>query len=100
MFSHYVVMELVEKMSDIAELFTELMFGEGCWLGLILIVAIITLTSAKSRIANIAFIPISVFIGILYFDNIEANNNFMWAGIIMFVVALLLGYKAISESRG
>lgn len=86
-------------MSEITELFTELLFGEGCWFGLILIVAIITLASAKSRIANIAFIPISVFIGILYFDNVDVSSNFMWAGIIMFIVASLLIFNAVQDVR-
>jgi len=88
----------IREMSEIELVFRELLFGEGCWIGLIIIIAIIALTSEKSKIANIVFIPISVFIGILYFDNIADNDIFLWAGIIMFIVSALLIYHAISES--
>lgn len=73
---------------EFTEFFNELLFGTGAWLGLILIVAIIALVTAKEKLTGGIFLPIAIFIGIEYFMNVPSNSNFMWAGIIMFVMAI------------
>lgn len=73
---------------EFQEFFHELLFGTGSWLGLLLIIAIIMLVTAKEKLTAVFFLPITVFIGIEYFANVSADSNFMWAGIIMFVLSI------------
>lgn len=91
------VMELKKKMSGIDDVFNALLFGSGSWLGLIIIVSIIVTVAllSKNRVANIIFAIISIFMGIEYFTHVSASSNFMWSGIVMFVLAVFLGYGAI-----
>jgi len=84
-------------MSEITELFNELLFGSGAWLGLILIVGIIISVAllSKNRVANLIFAIISLFMGIEYFSHVTTSSNFMWSGIIMFILTIFLVYGAI-----
>lgn len=86
-------------MSGIEDVFKELLFGSGAWLGLIIILVLIIGASERSKYAGACFIPVSLFIGIMYFDNVAVNENFMWAGVIMFIATILITYMTIGKFR-
>lgn len=78
-------------MNPAEEFFNELMYGQyGAWFGFVLIVAIIVLVSAKTKIGGIAMLPIGLFIGIEYMNNVATNSNFFWSGIIMLILCPIL----------
>ena len=81
---------LVIQLSEVTEFFTELMFGEGKWIGLILILSIIILVSAKNKYASILFLPIMIFLGIEYANNVSASSDFYWSVIICFITSVFL----------
>lgn len=77
-------------MAEAQEFFTELMFGSGAWLGLLLIVAIMVLVTAKTKIGGLPMLIIGIFMGIEYFNNVSVSSNFFWSAIIMFLISPLL----------
>jgi len=74
----------------IEEIFNELFFGSGGWLGLLLLLTIIVLLGMKSKVLAVFFIPLSIFLGITYLQNVDPSNNLMWGGILMFLATILL----------
>lgn len=86
-------------MSAIEEVFNELLFGSGAWLGLIIILVLLFGGTKANKYLGVAFIPVSLFLGIMYFDNVSTSENFMWAGVIMFISTILLVYNTSVEFR-
>ena len=84
-------------MSDVTEFFTELLFGTGAWLGLLLILSIIFLVSLKDKMANYIFIPLTIFMGIMYLSNIAEDSNFMYASILMFTTTFILMIRVVKK---
>lgn len=88
-------------MADVwTDLFDTLLFGNGCWIGLIIIISIIILVTTKVKESSFLFLPISVFLAIQYYDNVGINSDFMWASIVMwFMVAwcLIVGAIGVKE---
>jgi len=83
------------------EFFQELLFGSGAWIGLILIIAIMLLVSAKTKMGGIFMCIICIFLGLEYFSNVATSSNFMWSAIIMFITGAMLalqsGYRVVKE---
>lgn len=73
---------------EFKEFFEELFFGSGSWLGLIIIIAIIVLVTAKEKFSGVIFLPITVLLSIHYFQNVSASNDFMWSGVLMLIVTI------------
>jgi len=67
---------------DFIEFFTELLFGSGAWLGLIIILSLILLVVTAVKYSSVVFTPILIFLGILYLENLAADNNFLYAVLI------------------
>jgi len=82
-------------MNEAQEFFQELMFGSGAWLGLILILGLMILITYKVKEAGFAFLLISIFLGIEYFNNVSASSNFFWSGIIMFLFGAMLAVSSV-----
>ena len=83
-------------MSEASEIFTELLFGTGAWIGAILILAILVLTAYKNRILCIFNSVISVMLSFMYFENVSGNNDLMWMAVIFLVTPLFLLFRAIT----
>jgi hypothetical protein len=73
---------------EFQEFFTELLFGTGAWLGIILIVSVIVLVTFKEKLSAGIFLPICIFLGIQYFNSVPSNSNLIWGAILMFVMAV------------
>lgn len=82
-----------------ADLFNELLFGAGAWIGLSILVALSIVIAEFTKYGGLIFIIIDLFLGIEYLTNVSVNSNFMWSGIIMFLVAILVAYITIDGLR-
>ena len=81
------------------EAFEALFFGSGAWLGILLFVTVVFLLSALNKWANVLCIPLSIFIGIWYLDNLEVSNNMMWGAICMLLSPVFLTVM-LAEKKG
>lgn len=79
--------------SEIAEVFNELLFGSGFWLGLIFILAVAIGISYKYKYSGILFEVVLFFMGIEYYDNIAVDDNKMWGVILCFLGMIFLIVK-------
>lgn len=75
----------------------ELLFGEGFWLGLILIEALLfVITSIVSAFGFLAGI-MSILMFVVYYQNIPANTFEYWGVIFMGVSSILYFYMALKD---
>ncbi len=87
-------------MSEITDLFNELLFGAGAWLGLPIIIALAFIVSSQYKHASLPFIVFFLFLGIENLTRITNESMNAWFALICWVVAGLLGvlyYKALSK---
>jgi len=84
-------------MSSISDVFTELLYGEGIWFGLLILLAIIIGISAKTKYGGLFCLPITVFLGIDYLGQGETYH--LWGAIIMFITSVFLILN-IAKQRG
>lgn len=75
-------------MSTIAEVFEELFYGSGIWLGLLLIVVLVSAVSMKNRYGAVLCIPITLFFGLDYLANGAGTQ--LWGGVVMFFTTIFL----------
>lgn len=72
-------------MSAIEATFTELFFGSGSWLGILLLLAIITALALKAKYMAVLMLPVCIFLGIDYL-----TNELFWNAIIMFLTTMFI----------
>jgi hypothetical protein len=87
-------------MSEISDLFTELLYGSGAWIGAILISAIILLVTSRVKYSGAVFMPITIFMGMQYLNTVSTNNNLMWMGILMFIMSIYSLGMLIKDVKG
>ena len=75
---------------EIAELFTEFLFGEGAMLGLIVILVLLLFLVLGIKYGSIVTIPISCILIVLYWENIASSSIAMWNTIILFFGIILM----------
>jgi len=72
-------------MSEVQIAFDELFFGSGMFLGLVLYMAIIGLSSIKVKYLGVLYLPISLLLSIEYLNRGSESNNCFWGAIIMLI---------------
>jgi len=88
------------KMSAISDVFNELLFGSGAWIGLIIVLVLCFGASyGLKHGSGIVFAIILVFLGIEYLNHVSVDSNFMWSVVICFISACFVTYQAITELR-
>ncbi len=85
--------------SEVAAAFNELFYGSGAWLGILILELIIISGSLKSKWASVLFLPITVFMGIDYLDNVTVNTNQVWLAVIMFFTAIFLVFNLVHGDK-
>jgi len=76
---------------EIVELFTELLYGSGAMIGVMIILVLLLFIVGTIKYGSIVAIPISCIMIVLYWDNIPSYSIAMWNTIIMFLgMALML----------
>lgn len=84
-------------MTDPYPFFEQLLFGDGFWLGLLLILAIIFFVSYKVRYVGGLFAIALIFIAIEYNNALSASSNRMWAMVICFVAVIFLITMVVAQ---
>lgn len=67
------------------DFFNELFFGQGAWLGLIIILGIMFLIAIKVKYFGLIAFVATLFLGIQYFNEVSTSSNLMWCGVLCFV---------------
>jgi hypothetical protein len=80
----------------ISVVFSELFYGSGSWLGLLLYLSIIIGLMRVSKEASLIMLPVSVFLAIDYFG----RAGFVWYGIIMTCVCIFIVLSIMGNKKG
>lgn len=67
---------------EFQEFFEELLYGSGAWLGLILILSIVLIVSLKVKYSSALFVPIMIFLGLFYLENVSESADFIYSVFI------------------
>lgn len=98
LYFHRLHYRLVVGLSEIETLFNELFFGAvGGWLGFILVASIMLLIAVKVKYSGFLFVIVSIFLGFLVFQNVGANQNLLWCGIMYFLLPIFLVMLTIKK---
>lgn len=81
-------------MSDVEQAFTELFYGSGSWLGLLLLLAIIMVLATSKKYLGLVMIPVTVFLGISYLS----YSELMWHSIIMFLSSIFIVISIVKRN--
>lgn len=76
--------------SESEEFFTELLFGSGAFLGLLLIIGFMLMLVVLVKYSTIVLVPFAVLMIVLYLQNVSVNSNFMWSSVLMFFCIILM----------
>lgn len=77
-------------------IFTELFYGAGAWLGLLLYLAIIIGLTLKTKYAGVLMLPVSIFLGISYLS----YPALTWNAVIMFFSAIFIVANLAKNRKG
>lgn len=78
-------------MSEIQDLFFELLFGSGAMFGLIILISIALIIAVLVKYSSSIFMVIFLFLAWEYFGHITATSLNAWYFIISLVVTAFLG---------
>lgn len=81
-------------LSAISDVFTELFTGTGSWLGLLLLLTFIIGITFAWKYGGLLMLPVSIFLGMYYFDNALG-----WHGLIMILSAIFTLASVINTAR-
>jgi hypothetical protein len=83
-------------LTTFGDFFDELLYGSGAWIGLILIIALILLVTVKVKYSSALFIPICVFLGLFYLDNVSENSDFIYS---VFIIWAMIPFLLFLEKK-
>jgi len=78
-------------------IWTELLFGNGFWLGFIIVEAILFIISSTSRLGGFFSGAMATLMFLVYYQNITANTFEYWGMILMGITAFLHIMIGMSE---
>ena len=77
------------------EIFDELLFGSGAWIGLMLILGFMFVIAYKAKYTSVLFLLILLFLNFEYWGQIgyaiDVTSNFMWSIVISYVAMVFMG---------
>jgi hypothetical protein len=79
--------------------FHEFFYGSAKWLTLIVTLAIVIAVSTVFPYGGILFLPITIFLGIDYFNNIPSSSDFMWGALMMLFASIYVLMMAIRKAK-
>jgi len=86
-------------MSEIEEVFQVLLFGDGFWLGFLIIISICLVVAHKIKYSGILFTLALIFIALEYNENLLTTSNKMWGMVMCFIGAIFLCGQAVNDLR-
>lgn len=81
------------------EVFNELLFGSGAWIGLILVIGICLLISSRIKYSGSIFMLILIFLSFEYWGRITATSMHAWFVIICLLGVLFHGFILYGDLR-
>jgi len=72
-------------MSTVDEAFKALLYGQGAWVALILLIILIVGVAYTRRTIGVLMVPITILLGIEYL-----NNKLGWHAMIMFLTCVFI----------
>jgi hypothetical protein len=79
---------------EFIEFFTELMFGSGSWIGLVLIIVLLLVITGINRYGGIIAMPIAILVGVEY-----GQHNLGWHAVILIVEGIFTFYLGIKGAE-
>lgn len=84
---------------DFAELFQELAYGSGAWIGLMIVVSIALLITATVKYGSFPMIFVLIFYGLYVLDNAADPSNILFVIPIAWMCAPLLVFIEAKRKR-
>jgi len=88
------VIELFSMLEEWNDLFNALLFGQGAWLGLIIILVICIVAIGAWKYSACLFIPVAIFLGIAYL-----SYDLGWHALIMFFASCFFSAYLIKDAK-
>lgn len=85
--------------SEITQVFEVLLFGEGFWIGFILIAAFAIGLSYKYKYVGVIFEVVLFFMSLEYLENLAVSSNHLWGVILCYVLMIFLGWKLFDDAQ-
>jgi hypothetical protein len=85
---------VVAMRGEFTELFNELLFGSGNWLGLIVICILLLILASLHKYAGIIAMPIGIFLSLEY-----ATHNLGWHAILTMLEGIFVLYLSVDKVR-
>lgn len=85
--------------SEIDAVFTSLFFGEGKWLGLLLVISIILVMCWKKKEAAFIFIPINVLWGLEYLETVTLTDPFFYGAIVFMALPIFISLDYLRGNK-
>ena len=86
-------------MTAVADMFDELLFGSGFWIGFIIICAFCFGIAYKFKYAGVVSECVFFFMALLYFDELATNSNYLWGAIMCFVSMILVATRLYGDFK-
>lgn len=74
------------------DFFIALLFGEGAWIGVLLILAIVVLLMMAWKYGGVLVMPTTILLGVAY-----VGEDLIWHALIMFVTAIFAVYYMVTK---
>lgn len=85
-------------MSELAEIFTVLLFGEGFWFGFVIMAAFAIGLSFKYKFVGVVFEFVMFFLALEYLDNLEGSSTHLWGAVFCFILMIFIGWKIYDDA--
>lgn len=84
---------------DFAELFQELAYGSGAWIGLLIVVGLALLITVSVKYGSLPMVFILIFYGIYVLQNATDPSNVLFVVPICWISAPLLLFIEVKRKR-
>ena len=86
-------------MTEAAEVFNELFFGAGKWLGLLLIISFILVLCWRKKEAAFVFVPINILWGLEYLETVSPEEPFFYGAIVFMALPIFIMVDYLRGNR-
>ena len=86
-------------MTAISDVFNELLYGSGAWIGLVILLVLCIGGSFAFKYGGTIFGIVLIFLGLLYLENVAVNDNFLWSVVLCWISALYCFFHVATEVK-
>lgn len=77
--------------------FEELMFGDGRFLALLLIILLVVAITVFKKWAGILTVPVVLFLGTQYLSQVQTDGDFVWFAVACFLLIVYTVWEAVRD---